>query len=289
MIPPHAKPALRVRAQRNGRTIAGRHGIAQDPVHMESSTVLIFRIFVMLSCLLIVPMAAIFGSAFPDVVKSVLVDRIMHWATGKAPQNKPTGTVGAFGTVGPAPHDGAPAVGADATEAPRWGAPGNAATWQSQDPDLPHGPVVPAAAGLTDPAIDNQQAGYVVPAGTAPYPSATGDSAYAATAPDALAAAPSQPRDGPQPSGLPPSGAAPLAAQADPFTVMEQKLREYGATYYLLETWGNNGELFRFHCKMAIGKNSHYTRHFEATDRDALRAMNQVLERVEAWRAGPGP
>jgi len=50
---------------------------------MESSTVLAFRIFVMLSCLIIVPMAAIFGSAFPDVVKTVLVDRIVAFSTGK--------------------------------------------------------------------------------------------------------------------------------------------------------------------------------------------------------------
>ncbi len=67
---------------------------------------------------------------------------------------------------------------------------------------------------------------------------------------------------------------------------MERKLRSYGATYYLLETWGNEGELYRFHCKMAVGNNPSYTRHFEATDRDSLRAMSQVLERVEAWRNG---
>jgi hypothetical protein len=70
------------------------------------------------------------------------------------------------------------------------------------------------------------------------------------------------------------------------FTVMERKLREYGATYYLLETWGSAGELYRFHCKMAIGNNPNYTRHFEATDHDALRAMAQVLEKVEMWREG---
>ena len=90
--------------------------------------------------------------------------------------------------------------------------------------------------------------------------------------------------------GADPTAAAGRAAQSleqpDRFTAMERKLREYGATYYLLETWGNEGELYRFHCKMAIGNNPHYTRHFEATDRDALRAMNQVLERVESWRAG---
>ena len=73
--------------------------------------------------------------------------------------------------------------------------------------------------------------------------------------------------------------------QPERFTAMERRLRENGATYYLLETWGNDGELYRFHCKMAIGNNPNYTRHFEATDRDALKAMAQVLERVEAWRS----
>ncbi len=85
--------------------------------------------------------------------------------------------------------------------------------------------------------------------------------------------------------------AAPITApqpleQPDRFTAIQRRLREYGATYYLLETWGNAGELYRFHCKMAVGSNPNYTRHFEATDRDALRAMTQVLERVEAWRGG---
>jgi hypothetical protein len=37
---------------------------------------------------------------------------------------------------------------------------------------------------------------------------------------------------------------------------------------------------------MAISNNPNYTRQFEGTDRDALKAMAQVLEHVEAWRAG---
>lgn len=63
------------------------------------------------------------------------------------------------------------------------------------------------------------------------------------------------------------------------------RLRELGAVYYLLETWGNDGQRFRFHCKMAIGGNPNYTRHFEAIDRDALQAMGKVLGEVETWRA----
>jgi hypothetical protein len=47
---------------------------------MESSGVMLFRVVVMLSCLILVPLAAIFGSAFPDVVKTQLVDRIKSLA-----------------------------------------------------------------------------------------------------------------------------------------------------------------------------------------------------------------
>ncbi len=68
---------------------------------------------------------------------------------------------------------------------------------------------------------------------------------------------------------------------------MERRLREFGATYYLLETWGNAGELYRFHCRMAVANNAAYSRHFEATDRDALKAMSDVLAQVQAWRSGP--
>lgn len=63
------------------------------------------------------------------------------------------------------------------------------------------------------------------------------------------------------------------------------RLRELGAVYYLLETWGNDGQRFRFHCKMAISGNPNHTRHFEAIDRDALQAMGKVLAEVETWRA----
>jgi hypothetical protein len=87
----------------------------------------------------------------------------------------------------------------------------------------------------------------------------------------------------------PPLGAQGSSAPPDRFSLLERRLREYGAIYYLLETWGNDGELYRFHCKMAIANNPNYTRHFEATHREAMQAMNQVLEQIEAWRAGRLP
>ena len=59
-----------------------------------------------------------------------------------------------------------------------------------------------------------------------------------------------------------------------------------GATYYLLESWGNAGNLYRFHVKMALAGNPSYNRHFAATDADPITAMRHVLSEVEAWRNG---
>ena len=82
------------------------------------------------------------------------------------------------------------------------------------------------------------------------------------------------------------TGAAPSAA--DPFHAIPNRLRQLGATYYLLESWGNEQKIFRFYCKMAVGGSTDYTRYFEATHSDPLQAMLQVLRQVETWREGGG-
>ena len=71
----------------------------------------------------------------------------------------------------------------------------------------------------------------------------------------------------------------------DRFTAIQDRLRQLGATYYLLESLGIEGQ-FRFYCMMAVGGNSNYNRYFEASDRDALQAMERVLAEVELWRSG---
>jgi len=251
---------------------------------MESSTVLAFRIFVMLACLIIVPMAAIFGSAFPDVVKSVLVDRIMEWSTGKSREAPNEPATGGFGTVAPATRPNQPTTERAANDAPLWGNSQasnqpSAGAWQAQ-PSPGAVQVQPVAAVGVDPQGGTQTAAFASPAGAqVPHYPGVGQ-------PDPTQAALADAREpGPYPAAA--AGASPQPTeQCDRFTAIQRRLREHGATYYLLETWGNAGELYRFHCKMAVGNNPNYTRHFEATDRDPLRAMNVVLERVEAWRAG---
>jgi hypothetical protein len=73
---------------------------------------------------------------------------------------------------------------------------------------------------------------------------------------------------------------------ANPFMSMQDRLRRSGATYYLLETWGNQRQFFRFYCQMSVGGNSSYTRYFEAINANPLEAMADVLRQVEDWRGG---
>ncbi len=73
---------------------------------------------------------------------------------------------------------------------------------------------------------------------------------------------------------------------ANPFITMQDRLRRLGATYYLLETWGNQRQFYRFYCQMAVGGNSSYTRYFEAINANPLEAMADVLRQVEDWRGG---
>ena len=259
---------------------------------MESSTVLAFRIFVMLSCLIIVPLAAIFGSAFPDVVKSVLVDRIVAWSTGKPVESRHASDPDGFREVTPQG-----AVVSANNSAPPWSAPSpDHAGWDGPATSR----VAPAETAASGSAYDQNQSASLAAHTAAPaaYPAAAGPQHPANDSPYHRNVSLSQPPEaspGPAAPSASPNDAqsqqGPTASQDKPdrFSEMERKLREHGATYYLLETWGNDGQLFRFHCRMAVGDNPNYTRHFEATDRDALTAMSQVLERVEAWRAGRLP
>jgi hypothetical protein len=73
---------------------------------------------------------------------------------------------------------------------------------------------------------------------------------------------------------------------ANPFSQIQARLKQLGATYYLLETWGNEQQFYRFYCKIAVGGNTNFTHCFESTSSDSLQAMIEVLKQVEAWRSG---
>jgi hypothetical protein len=71
----------------------------------------------------------------------------------------------------------------------------------------------------------------------------------------------------------------------DYFRTAETRLRDLGATYYLLETLGPAGDQYRFVCKVASAGQPEQTLAFFAIDRDPLAAMNHVVRQVESWRS----
>jgi hypothetical protein len=75
----------------------------------------------------------------------------------------------------------------------------------------------------------------------------------------------------------------------DYFRDAELRLRQLGATYYLLETVDADAGLYRFFCKVALGSKPDETLAFFATDRDPLAAMHQVVRQIEGWQTHAHP
>ena len=65
--------------------------------------------------------------------------------------------------------------------------------------------------------------------------------------------------------------------------VIQQQLQHFGANYMILERTAG-GEQYRFHCTIELPGSAVYQRVFEATDKEAQRAMEQVLVAVRTWR-----
>lgn len=142
-------------------------------------------------------------------------------------------------------------------EAPRF----EAIPGPSAGPTGPMSPVVPSTPAPPAEARPNEmmQAAYEQPLGGQP---------------------PTTPQS---PAALTPGGQSP-----DQFSSLERRLRELGATYYLLETFGD-GRQYRFHCRMAVAGGGDFSRPFEATGNDPVATMLTVLRQVEDWRLGRMP
>lgn len=230
---------------------------------MQSSAVVTFRALVMLLCLLLVPLVAVFGSSVPQWFNSIVPSQsVVRVANNRDGQHKDLGDAPAFGAAPSVSAGGglpqmptAPAVGAIP------GLDGSATLWAPPAATQPERDAPPRGM---PPFVPPNTAGRLMPAPTPP--------------PGGLRAA------APLPPAAPQSGGA-----EEPFRQIERRLRELGATYCLLETFGHDGRSYRFHCKISVAGDPHHARPFDATDEDPIRAMRQVLEHVEAWRAGSEP
>lgn len=225
---------------------------------MQSSAVVTLRVAVMLTCLIVAPMAAIFGSSLPKVVSSVLQGKGIPASSRpvhKTDQRKEGG------------------------EAPVFGA-----------------SITPSAIPNTAGAANGVEAASLWPPGATPAAMQTQQLApqQANTQPGQQPVSRAVAATDPAPMQIPGTGAgahpAPAAAPAgETSQTLERRLRELGATYYLLEYLGTNSQHYRFYCKMSIAGNPNLTRPFEATDSDPVQAMRHVLDQVQKWRAGSQP
>ncbi|MDR2763072.1 MAG: hypothetical protein LBB88_10745 [Planctomycetaceae bacterium] len=78
------------------------------------------------------------------------------------------------------------------------------------------------------------------------------------------------------------------------FSDIEKELQQLGATYYWLEKWGDQGELFRFRCYVNPHGNSvvadnqpnsnKYQKYFQHIDNDQIRVMEHVIDEIKKWK-----
>lgn len=219
---------------------------------MQSSAVVTLRALVMLVCLVAVPLAAIFGSSLPQAFNSLVQGRGLPSFTGTARAT-----------------DDARSRGGDA-------------------PIFASSPETPLRVEPASPAQRMDNTGSLWAPGA--ISSAT-DRAGAEVSPRAEPSGPAASAASQNPLPVPAGQAAPRDPRtaSEDFQQIEHRLRELGATYYLLETWGNAGQMYRFHCKVSVAANPSQIQHFDATDSDPLRAMRKVQEQVEQYRASNVP
>jgi hypothetical protein len=152
------------------------------------------------------------------------------------------------------------------------------------EPPEQHGSQILPAGGSVAGSLDPNSASFPVVQAANSDVHATGNlpAGSAGTEPARIYPLPPPEAEGAQP--MPPP-----AVVAEQFSAIQQRLRAMGATHYVLETWGPQGDMYRFQCRMSAGHHPGYTRQFEAIDDDALRVMRTVLDEIDAWRAGRLP
>lgn len=261
---------------------------------MQSSLVTALRSCVMLLSLVAVPLAAVFGTgSWPrvqvklDELRQELVARLEASGASKTPATSEAvidpivvpaqlaALPGPSQAASPPPPPPTPPTAAIATpfsnpppisSTPPFGATGLGARG-SAGINREH-PTMPAAAPSSPPA---PSADIAYPLGTSPPPvrldPEVRPAAYSAETPQfSSKAAPSEP--------------------ADRAGWIQHRLQTLGADWYRLESFVAGGETFRFQCKMGSPTNPNYVRYFEATSPEPLRAMQHVLDQVDAWVVG---
>ena len=251
----------------------------------QSSTVTTFRAFVMLVCVLLIPLAAVCGTSFPSVVKAIQNGRcptladfrgpaeITKNSLSEAPRFVPASTPAANPTF-PSTQPGVSAQPFSHTNV-------------ADSSVVPVSYEAPIATLLGQPTTFPQNKN-----AESPDFAAAGNPGLAKLRPD-IAILPSAPGGGTPGSAAYVAQPAVGASQVPPngpsnpdatFKLIQDRLKQLGATYYLLEAWGDQKDAYRFYCRMPIGGNPQVWRPFQNVDPDPLKAMANVLQQIEDWQ-----
>lgn len=266
----------------------------QAPPPQHSSTATTLRALVMLACLVGIPVMALRGTPYAAVIRAYVVQTLggsipepdTQAELEEAPPFVP------FDSGTPEPSPLAPPASQSVNGHPRTASDLAASDPQSPAPSFQapaaahqYSPPMQPFAGHSQRQPDAVLANYDRPS------IATNDRGASTTYPAVPAGGANDYRGTPSLNANlgPPHQAAQTVGDAntvDQFVFIEKRLRDLGASYYLLENWGDQGECYRFHCRIAVAKGGNFTKHFEATDTQPLGAMTRVLADVEAWRRG---
>lgn len=266
----------------------------------QSTTVVMFRALVMIVCLIAVPLAALCGSSLPAILKAAQEGRLPTLAELKgATANLKNGLADAPHFVSSSyPNNAALPMSMPSDRrfpAAQAALPAAGASWSGPAAVQQPSPVIPARYEAPVDTSRSLERGSTPPVSSGPMPARD----LAVQRPASLNVL-----SGTGEKLIPVNGSnsaraevalgslgTPSTASANPeesFSYVQDRLRQLGATYYLLESWGDQKREFRFYCRMAVSGNSQYTRSFWAIDNDPMRAMSQVLQQVETWRADKG-
>jgi len=268
---------------------------------MQSSTAIAIRALVMLIVLISVPLFDIFGKNMPEVIKGLMEGRglVLGPASGQNAASNLQAPAQSNPFMQPAPYRASPDAGRGADLA------ANASSVDLRSPRATTGPAAaqPAsfqaaseAAPMGQDAVANRDLKQQPPPTDANSTINRFDSGQPrfGNAIDTPTSSPDQQLTAPSAAHPNELATAPVALPAagtnagdEKFRRAEMRLRELGATQYVLEAWGHDNSRYLFVCRMAVGGNPNVNQVFQATKTDPWDAMQDVLAQVEQWRSQP--
>ncbi|MGC4006341.1 MAG: hypothetical protein QM811_25760 [Pirellulales bacterium] len=256
---------------------------------MANSFQLFVRAAIMLSCMVVIPLIALFNKQIPEFCSAIWngQDRAATWQArptgGPAPAAQPSTTSERFASQ---------QSRSDLQEAPKFGAPDAPPTKSNT---LPGGFAPPTAGAKPEPAAPR-----VLPELARAEPLSVGPAnrglPTGMTPPPSLAQQPpgAAPRTPIHDPFVRPSAADTAdAAAVDPLAAAQQRLRALGVGYFKLETTGEATIRYRCYCQVKAGDGP--VQDFQATHAVPLAAVQDVTDQIERWQAtlkdrvGQGP